>query len=213
MKLRTHKAAAGFTLIEILVAIAILATLAAGAWQAKGWIDGKQLRTQAETQIGQLSLAMNAYRADNGDVLPHGKGDAASAAILYSALYCDEDSDGEPDKDPNTGTTRMPYCEQLIIIQNTKSKEREEGIPCIKVKISGKDAKGARIKGKRYAIIDPWNQPYRYRLGCEVTDEAGKTGMGINPDFDIFSLGADGKGDGLTKDGDNEDNISNIQVW
>ncbi len=212
MKFKTTSSAKGFTLIEILVAIAILAMLAAGGWQAKAWLDNKQLVTVATTQIGQLELAMNAYRADNGDVLPHGKGDAVSAAVLYSALYCDEDSDGEPDKD-STGVTRMPYCEQLIIIDNTKSKEREEGIPCIKVKISGKAAGGKRLKGKRYAIIDPWNQPYRYRLGCEALDENNKTGMGINPDFDIFSLGPDGKGDGLTKDAENADNISNIRAW
>lgn len=212
MKLQHHNKRGGFTLIEILVAIAILAVLAAGAWQAKGWLDSKQLNNTAETHIGILSQAMNAYRADNGDVLPFGKGDAASATVLYSALYCDENNDGEPDKD-STGVTRMPYCEQLIIIDNTKSKEREEGIPCIKVKISGRDMSGKKLKGKRYAIIDPWNQPYRYRLGCEVLDENGKTGMGINPDFDIFSLGPDGKGDGLTKDAENADNISNIQVW
>lgn len=212
MKYTPAKSRKGFTLIEILVAIAILATLAAGAWQAKGWIEGKQLNKLAETQVGQLALGMNAYRADNGDILPFGKGDAVSAAVLYSALYCDYDSDGEPDKD-SSGVTRMPYCEQLVIIENTKSKEREEGIPCIKSKISGKDISGKRLKGKRYVIIDPWNQPYRYRLGCEVTDENGKVGMGINPDFDIFSLGPDGKGDGLTKDGDNTDNVSNIQVW
>ena len=87
MKFKTTKSAKGFTLIEILVAIAILAMLAAGGWQAKGWLDNKQLVTTATTQIGQLELAMNAYRADNGDVLPHGKGDAMSAAILYSATW------------------------------------------------------------------------------------------------------------------------------
>lgn len=212
MKLQINRKAAGFTLIEILVAIAILATLAAGAWQAKGWLDAKQLNTVAQTQVETLSAAMNAYRADNGDILPAGRGDAVSATELYSALYRDADNDGEPDKD-SSGVTLMPYCKQLVIIENTKDGEREEGIPCIKVKVSGKNAKGKRVKGKHYAIIDPWNQPYRYRLGCEAMDEDGKVGKGINPDFDIFSLGPDGKGSGLTKDGDNEDNVSNIKVW
>ena len=79
--------------------------------------------------------------------------------------------------------------------------------------MNGKDAKGKRIKGKRYAIIDPWNQPYRYRLGCEAEDEKGKTGTGINADFDIFSQGPDGQGDSTNKSAENEDNISNIKLW
>ncbi len=212
MKLQGSGAKAGFTLIEILVTIAILAALAALGWQAKGWVDSKQLNSTAKAHIDLLSQSMNAYRADSGDVLPHGKGDAVSATVLYSTLYCDADNDGEPDKNESGGTC-MPYCRQLIVIENTKAKEREEGIPCIKVKVSGKDSKGKKIKGKRYVILDPWNQPIRYRLGCEALDEDGKTGMGINPDFDIFSLGPDGKGDGMTKEHDNADNISNILVW
>lgn len=212
MKLRVNNNPTGFTLIEILVTIAIIATLAATAWVAKGLVDSKQRDSLAKTQISLLAQGMNAYRADNGDILPSGKGDAVSASTLYSALYRDEDHDGNPDKDSN-GSTLMPYCDQLIIITNTKSPEREEGIPCIRVKINGTDNDGNRIRGKRYAIIDPWNQPYRYRLGCEVMDENGRTGTGVNPDFDIFSLGPDGRGDGLTKEGENEDNLSNINLW
>lgn len=211
MKLATKPNKGGFTLMEILIVIAILAFLAAGVWEAKSLIEGRQLRSTAQTQIAQMETAMNAYRADNGDVCPYARGDEWSSHILYEALSCDEDNDGEPDKDKSTGITRMPYCETLVVV-DTKSGEQMEGIPVVKVRISAKSESG-RVRGKYYLIFDPWGKPYRYRLGCELADEKGRVGRGINPDFDIFSLGADGLGNGLTNANENEDNISNIRSW
>ncbi|MBQ1960585.1 MAG: prepilin-type N-terminal cleavage/methylation domain-containing protein [Akkermansia sp.] len=211
MKLAKPYSKSGFTLMEILIVIAILAFLAAGVWEAKSLIEGRQLRSTAQTQIAQLETAMNAYRADNGDVCPYGRGDEWSSHVLYEALSCDEDNDGEPDKEKGSGVTRMPYCETLVIV-DTKSGEQMEGIPVVKKRVTSK-ADGKRIKGKYYLIFDPWGKPYRYRLGCEMSDDKGRVGSGINPDFDIFSLGADGLGNGLTNDNENEDNISNIRSW
>jgi len=203
MKTSVKPRHSGFTLIEILVVIAILAMLAAASWGAKQLIDSRKMRKTAETQISLLETAMNAYRADNGDLCPYGKGDPQSASTLYKALSCDDNNDGEPDKGPD-GVTRMPYCRELVAITNPKSQETEQGIPCRK----------ARIKGKKvFVILDPWENAYRYRLGFEMQDARGKDGKGINPDFDIFSQGPDGLGNGLTPDGDNEDNISNIRSW
>lgn len=211
MKLAKTLSKGGFTLMEVLIVIAILAFLAAGVWEAKSLIEGRQLRSTAQTQIAQLETAMNAYRADNGDVCPYGRGDEWSSHVLYSALTCDDDNNGEPDKDKSSGITRMPYCETIVIV-DTKSGEQMEGIPAVKVRINAK-ADGTRKKGKFYLLIDPWGKPYRYRLGCEMGDERGRVGRGINPDFDIFSLGPDGLGNGLTNDNENEDNISNIRSW
>lgn len=210
MKAATKQARPGFTLIEILIVIAILALLAAGVWEAKGLIESRQLRSTAQTQIAQLETAMNAYRADNGDVCPYGRGDEYSSHVLYKAVSCDEDNNGEPDKEKNTGVTRMPYCETLAYI-DTKSDERMEGIPVLKARVANSEA--GKKRGKYYLLIDPWGKPYRYRLGCELADERGRVGRGINADFDIFSLGADGLGNGMTNDAENEDNISNIRSW
>ena len=50
-------------------------------------------------------------------------------------------------------------------------------------------------------------------MGYEMKDERGKPGKGVNPDFDIFSLGVDASGNGLSNKGKNEDNISNVRSW
>lgn len=206
MKLNT-KAHKGFTLVEILVGVGILAMLAAGMWVAVASYQNKKLVKKAETEITLLEAAMNEYRTDNGGILPFGRGDEESSCIMYQALSCDYDNDGEPDD--VDGVTRMPYCPTFNIIKNPKAAEQGEGIPVIRASIR------TREKGKRkvLVVIDPWGKPYRYRLGCEAEDDKGKTGQGINADFDIFSQGPDGKGDSTDKGADNEDNISNIKLW
>ncbi len=208
--LHLTRARRGFTLIEILIVVAIMASLALVMWEAQGWVQGKSLRSQAESEISVLEASLNACKADNGGILPFARGDEYSSHILYKALSCDEDNNGEPDEE--NGSVRMPYCSTLSIIKNKKDKEVMEGIPAQKAKITAKDG-SKRITGKFFLIYDPWGNPYRYRLGFESEDEKGKSGSGVNPDFDIFSLGPDGLGDGLTNDGDNKDNVSNVRSW
>lgn len=112
--------------------------LAAVAWTAKSLIENRTLVKTAQNQIAQLETAMNAYRADNGDTCPYGKGDLESASILYKALSCDDNNDGEPDKG-HDGVTRMPYCEQLVAV-TPKSNEVLQGIPCQKARIKEKSS-------------------------------------------------------------------------
>lgn len=198
----------GFTLVEILIGVSILAMLAAGMWVAVASTQGKKLKNKAATEITLLEAALNQYRTDTGGVLPFGRGDEESSNILYQALSCDYDGDGEPDADEN-GATRMPYCPTFSVIKNPKAAEQGEGIPVLRATIRTKE----RGKRKMLVILDPWGKPYRYRLGCECEDERGKTGAGINADFDIFSQGPDGLGDSTNKNGENEDNVSNIKLW
>ena len=207
MKL-SKKTAKGFTLVEILIGVSILAMLASCMWVAVASYQNKKLVKKAETEIALMAACLEEYRTDSGGVLPFGRGDEESSNILYRALSCDEDNDGEPDED-SSGNTRMPYCRTLNVIKNPKEAEQGEGIPVLRASIRTKE-KGRR---KMLVIIDPWGKPYRYRLGCETEDEKGKTGTGINADFDIFSQGPDGQGDSTNKGAENEDNISNIKLW
>lgn len=207
MKLNHQHSRKGFTLVEILIGVSILAMLASGMWVAVASYQNKKLVKKAETEITLLEAAMNEYRTDNGGTLPFGRGDEESSNIMYRALSCDDDNDGEPDD--VAGVTRMPYCPTFNVIKNPKAAEQGEGIPVLRASIRTRD----KARKKMLVVIDPWGKPYRYRLGCEAEDDKGKTGEGVNADFDIFSQGPDGKGDSMDKKGDNEDNISNIKLW
>lgn len=202
---------AGFTLVEVFVVMAILAILATMGWQASGLINNRQMNKTAELQVSQMEVGMNAYRIDNGEELPAGDGDVWSSHVLYTTLNCDADGDGNPDTDPKTQEVREPYCDGITPIADIKNQsEVLNGIPAIKMSLK---PKGAPKKKKLFVLLDPWGTPYRYRMGYEMRDEKGKTGKGVNPDFDIFSLGVDASGNGLSNEGKNEDNISNIRSW
>ena len=207
MKLQHQHSSKGFTLVEILIGVSILAMLASGMWVAVASYQNKKLVKKAETEITLLEAAMNEYRTDNGGTLPFGRGDEESSNIMYRALSCDDDNDGEPDDE--AGVTRMPYCPTFNVIKNPKAAEQGEGIPVLRASIRTRD----KARKKMLVVIDPWGKPYRYRLGCEAEDDKGKSGEGVNADFDIFSQGPDGLGDSMDKKGDNEDNISNIKLW
>lgn len=201
----------GFTLVEVMIVIALLAAVGALGWQANKAVKTRQMNETAKLQIQQMAVGMDAYRQDLGGILPAGDGDDWSAHVLYKALYCDADDDGEPDKDPKTGETLKPYCESLTYIAKN-AKEIGNGIPVRRISLTPPGKKGKSIKGR--VIMDPWGKPYRYRLGYETRDiENNRYGNGVNSDFDIFSTGADTYGDGLSNKGDNEDNISNILTW
>ncbi|MBR5184660.1 MAG: type II secretion system protein [Akkermansia sp.] len=207
MKLRTNRKAKGFTLIEVLVVIAIMAALGAIAWVSVGVVQSKEANGTAQMHLDKIAAALNEYKANATTPMLWGNGDEASANALYQMLNSDFDGDGNPDK----GLT--PYCKELRYY-DPESGEKPEGIIYTNI---GKN---------KHAILDPWNNYYFYRLGYSLEGPksySGKgskrskggsqtqKGKGINVDFDIFSLGEDGLGDGRTNKDENKDNISNIK--
>ncbi len=200
----------GFTLIEILIVITIMAFLMAAAWMARNYFIARGQEKTAESRLSLIVGAMDAYKADNGGVLPYANGDEWSGHVLYMMLSGDTNNDGKPDKNKRTNQMRTAYISELAYLK-AGEKDASSGIPVLKRPLAKSPDDGNR-RGARYILLDPWSNAFRYTLGCEAECTTKKEGNGINPDFDIFSLGADGLGNGRNKEGDNKDNLSNIKV-
>jgi general secretion pathway protein G len=57
----------GFTLMELLIVIAIIAILASLVLAAAGSVQKKGARSRTEAEIAALGAALESYKADNGD--------------------------------------------------------------------------------------------------------------------------------------------------
>ena len=158
----------GFTLIEMLVVVAIVVTLVTLTLGIMGWSETKKQEESARIAVNQLSMALEQYKSETGNLPEDSKDGALSSNALYVALFSDPDSLGRPeegakvyypDLDPNLGKGAGKGKAKFV--------QKQKGI---------------------YVIIDPWGQPYRYRRGFNEGNREGK-----NPDFDIWSFGKDGR--------------------
>jgi general secretion pathway protein G len=64
---RASAAMAGFTILELIIVIAIIAILAGLILSTAGYIQKKGASSRAETEIAALTVALENYRADKGD--------------------------------------------------------------------------------------------------------------------------------------------------
>ena len=67
---RWPSAKRSFTLIELLVVIAIIAILAGLILNTAGYIQQKGRTSRAEAEMAALAVALENYKADNGDYPP-----------------------------------------------------------------------------------------------------------------------------------------------
>lgn len=174
MKIRLHKRTAvkGFTLAEVLVVVSIIIILMTLTIGGMGYVNTKKAEESANVQVRNLTMHLQSYKTDTGQLPPETKDPGMSSNEIYKVLFGDFENKGRPDD----GAT--VYMEDLD--------------PNI-----SKGKKGAKLIDRQknaYLIIDPWGQPYRYRRGF---NEGGGPNA-KNPDFDIWSIGKDGR-DG-TKD-------------
>lgn len=129
--------AKGFSLIELLVVMAIVVILAAVSVGGLGYITKKQAYGTAELQINLLSKALEEYKLDNGEYPDPSSGSTPSNS-LYIALYDEGASETPPQK---------IYLTELDPENNNQAWT------------SG--------SGNNITIVDPWGEEYIYRIGSE----------------------------------------------
>lgn len=168
----------GFSLMELIVVVAIIVVLAGLTIGAIGLVNRKTAEKTAKLQVELIANAIQNYDSDNRSYPPNPdpmgeKGDE----VLYKYLYYD----GFEARD----TGGVVYMPEFDPENNAKSGQKwMQGL------------------GAQARIVDPWGNFYRYRSG----DSPGAQ----NPDFDIWSMGADGKTNADPKHKDCNDDIKNF---
>jgi prepilin-type N-terminal cleavage/methylation domain-containing protein len=179
-KTTLYRSPRGFTLVEMLVVIAIIATLAGILLPVVGNVKKKAKIAQAGTEVRSLAAAITAYQAQNG-IFPCSAADAAGGNdITYTnnsdiiTILLDADAG------VNAGHVRNP---QKQVFLNGKM-------------VSGTSQSGI---GPDYNFRDPWGRPYiitldlNYDNRCNDLFYSPLPGNGIPTAVMVWSLGPDGK--------------------
>jgi type II secretory pathway pseudopilin PulG len=159
-----------FTIVELLIVVAIVLALAGLILATSGYVQTKGRRSRAEAEIAAISAALENYKADNG-IYPSSTDtknlDPATAtpgnyktasSYLYSTLSGDEDGDS---------TTPSPA--------NAKNYFGAALKP---------NMLGPSPPGPNTYLRDPFGNSYGYSTA--KADNPGGT-IGYNPTFDLWS--------------------------
>lgn len=213
MKINRPSGHRGFTLIELLAVITIIVILAGLVVGGMGYVNEKQSRSKAQTQIALLSKAIEAYKLDMGyyptSSAPKTDGTDNSATILYTKLFYE----GWQFVDSgNAGTsTTDPPATQIYMAELDPRSTKQGWIDT--VKDAKPTAPRAGTTTPNTKIKDPWGNEYRYRPAKKLNgDTVTET---INPDYDLWSVGKNGKTDAGNSAGSigaevNRDDIRNF---
>jgi type II secretory pathway pseudopilin PulG len=153
-----------FTLIELIVVIAIIIILAGLVLSTVGYVQKKAARSRAETEIAAMSAACENYKADNGvypgsadtnSLDPKTSGNPSTYSLASFYLYTQLSGDSTGNRSP-TGKSYMEFKPKMLLPPGGT--------------------------GTVTAISDPFGNSYGY----STANQADPT-KGYNPTFDFWS--------------------------
>lgn len=187
MKILSSRSSRGFTLMELLVVVTLIAILAGMVLAAMPGILARIKRTQIVNFLAEIEAGLDEYKIDNGlyPMSPEGgegaeEGDDATAiggaVILYQHLSGDFDMDSNGEVDPGVTV----YVDRLAFWTNNDK-------PAVERSVQFRSG---------YAVVDPLGSPLRYLAEPPGVPAAEKKTR--NPTYDLWSVGgAEGESTGF----------------
>ena len=194
MKTHPRPGQAAFTLVELMAVVTIIVLLAAVVVGGMGFVGERQNKEKARVQIALLSKALEEYKADLGTYPPtpdkagsfDGTAGTDTSDILFNALFWDSDNDQAGAGQDDDQKIYLPELDPASSKQGWTTGTAAATLP----------------------ILDPWGNEYCYR---SATTADGTANSGTqNPDFDLWSMGKDGKTNADPKHKDSRDDIKNF---
>jgi general secretion pathway protein G len=170
-----------FTIVELLIVIAIVLLLAGLILATSGYVQTKGRRSRAEAEIAAISAALENYKADNGIypidtangttntldartmLNPTAAQYAAASVFLYKELSGDPTGNRVP-----TGKSYFSFKPNMLL-----PKDQAQAVS---------------------AIADPFGYSYGYSTAYQASQSKG-----YNPTFDLWSTAGTGTGSTSTQ--------------
>lgn len=171
--------ARAFTIVELLIVIAVIIVLAGLVLGTSGYVQKKGGRSRAEAEIAAMSAALESYKADNG-IYPRGDGDPASNTEPFDTDELSP-SDGNPANYANA--SKVLYRALSGDTDADREVEASEGKSYFNFKPNQLLPPPPSTSAVR-AVRDPFGNCYGYSTMKAANPAAA---AGYNPTFDLWS--------------------------
>ena len=170
-----------FTLIELLIVMAIIIVLAGLILATANYVQKKGYRSRAEAEIAAISAALENYKADNG-VYPRGNANVSNTSTPFDTDQLDARTDGSAGSSYQNASLYLYRALTGDDNFNRKQDSGEAGKSYFVFKpnqLSPTDQTANVI-----FIRDPFGNSYGYSTAYQ-----NNPSKGYNPTFDLWSTG------------------------